>query len=75
MNFFIKFVPYVPNDSQVYRLPIRAVDWFEAEKIAYELAIILDADKTDSYNPAHGVSVFEKSEGDTVLYTFYVVEE
>lgn len=75
MNFFIKFVPYAPQDSQVYRLPIRALDWFEAEKIAYELAIILGADKTESYNPAHSISVFEKSEDDEVLYAFYAIGE
>lgn len=78
MNFFIKFVPHGDPNKEVWRLPIQAKDEAEAEQFALQLAITLDAEKSDSYPIS--VMVYEKFEsgyenGNSYidsLYSFHV---
>lgn len=58
-NYYIEFTPPGQN---VYRLPILAVDKFDAERITFELAIILHAKATGN-NPFTGTTDYETVKG------------
>lgn len=46
-NYYIEFTPPGQN---IFRLPILAIDKFDAERITFELAIVLHAHAVANYN-------------------------